>query len=274
MIEFPNAKINIGLNVISKRPDGFHNIETLMVPIDLTDILDLSRNNRNHQDKIEITTTGIKVDGPITNNLIYKAYQLIDADFDLPPVFVHLHKSIPMGAGLGGGSSDGAFMIKTLNHYFDLELSITKMEEYAGKLGSDCPFFIKNKPALAQDRGTDLSLREFCLDGFTIVLVVPPVHVNTGHAYSLIKPAKPLNRLDDFYNLQPELWRDNLLNDFEGPVFNEHPLLAEIKEKMYQNGAVYASMSGSGSSIYGLFRQQPDLRKFQFKDFFVWISSK
>jgi 4-diphosphocytidyl-2-C-methyl-D-erythritol kinase len=274
MIEFPNAKINIGLNVLSKRVDGFHNIETLMVPIDLTDILDLSRNNRNYKDKIEITTTGIKIEDKIENNLIYKAFQLIDADFDLPPVTVHLHKAIPMGAGLGGGSADGAYMIRVLNHYFDLELSVNKMEEYASKLGSDCPFFIKNKPAFATGRGTELSVCEFNFQGYILVLIVPPVHVNTASAYGLIKPAKPVHSIKEFYNLFPEQWKNTVVNDFEIPVFNQHPVIAEIKEKLYKNGASYTSMSGSGSSVYGLFREMPDLKKLKSNDYFLWVSTK
>jgi 4-diphosphocytidyl-2-C-methyl-D-erythritol kinase len=274
MIEFPNAKINLGLNVISKRIDGFHNIETLMVPIELTDILDLSRGSIRQQNKVEITTTGLVVDGNTSDNLIVKAYDLVDADFDLPPVTVHLHKAIPMGAGLGGGSSDGAFMIKILNHYFDLELSTEQMEQYASKLGSDCPFFIRNKPAFAYGRGTDLKHVNFNLDGLYIVLIVPPVHVSTKLAYSLIKPIKPAQSIEDFFQLQPEHWRGNLVNDFEQPVFEKFPRLLQIKDMLYNQGATYVSMSGSGSSVFGIFRQQPDLRLIKAEDCFIWATNK
>lgn len=270
MIVRPNAKINIGLNIVEKRADGFHNLESLMVPFGLTDELKLTENKRHGAKKFELVIDGLPVDGSLDTNLVSRAYHLINADYNLPPVRVVLKKQIPMGAGLGGGSADGAFTITALNKMFDLKLNVEAMQRYAAMLGSDCALFVQNKPAFATSRGEILKPVNINLKGYSILIVKPYVHVNTAQAYKLLTPHRPEISITDLLDKKPEEWRGKMVNDFEEPIFKMHPILNDIKTTMYSAGAAYASMSGSGSAIYGLFAGKPDVGKFRFENCFFW----
>lgn len=265
MIDFPNAKINIGLNVLAKRPDGFHDLETVFYPIKLADILEI-----NIAKEFSFTQTGLLIEGSPNQNLVVKAYNILAKEFELDPVNIHLHKIIPFGAGLGGGSSDAAFTIKMLNSMFNLGLSIPEMEAYAAKLGSDCPFFIANKPIFAEGRGEIFSKTSVDLAGFHLVLVNPEIHVSTAEAYAGIIPNIPELRLTDITNYSISDWQSVLKNDFELAVFQNHPEIKSIKDKLIQMGAVYASMSGSGSTVFGIFNKNPMGISAAFKQYFVW----
>ena len=265
MIAFPNAKINIGLNITEKRPDGFHNIESIFYTINLTDILEI-----NPSENLIYKNTGLIIEnGDLHHNLCFKAFQLLQKDFAIPPVQIHLHKIIPSGAGLGGGSSDASFMLKLLNQVFELNLNICQLEYYAEQIGSDCPFFISNQPAYVTEKGNNIKPLSLNLRGYFIVLVHPGIHVNTGQAYSKIKPAKPENSLKELISQPVENWKNLIKNDFEPVIFKEFDEIRKIKEKLYDSGAIYASMSGSGSSVYGIFNKKTDLQK-EFPDYFVW----
>ncbi|MBO7495889.1 MAG: 4-(cytidine 5'-diphospho)-2-C-methyl-D-erythritol kinase [Salinivirgaceae bacterium] len=270
MIVRPNAKINIGLNIVEKRPDGFHNLESLMVPFGLTDELKLTENKRIGAKKFELVIDGLPVDGSLDTNLVSRAYHLINADYSLPPVRAVLKKQIPMGAGLGGGSADCAFTITALNKLFDLKLSVDAMQRYASMLGSDCALFVQNKPAFATSRGEILKPVNVNLSGYSIVIVKPNVHVNTAQAYKLLTPHRPETPITELIDKKPEEWRGKMVNDFEAPIFEMHPILNDIKTALYNAGAAYASMSGSGSAIYGLFKQMPDDECFKFDGCFIW----
>jgi 4-diphosphocytidyl-2-C-methyl-D-erythritol kinase len=268
MLVFPNAKINIGLNVTEKRSDGFHNIETIFYPIGLSDILEI-----NISDTVQFANTGLVVENKnLKSNLCYKAYQLLQNDFDLEPICIHLHKITPYGAGLGGGSSDATFTLKALNTLFELNLSNQELVSYAEKIGSDCPFFIVNKPVYAEGKGEILSEIDLSLRGYYLVIIHPGIHVDTARAYSRIKPKKPVTSIRELINQPLNKWKELIQNDFEESVFKEHIKLKEIKEKLYDLGAVYASMSGSGSAIYGIFDHIPDLSN-HFNKHFVWTES-
>lgn len=265
MLVFPNAKINIGLNVTEKRSDEFHNIETVFYPISLSDILEI-----NTSDTIQFANTGLVVEHKkLESNLCYKAYQLLQNDFDLNPINIHLHKIIPFGAGLGGGSSDATFTLKILNSVYDLNIDDQELTKYAEKIGSDCPFFIVNKPAYALGKGDILNETDFSLKGYYLVLIHPGVYVNTARAYSRINPTKPEVSIKELLEQPLDKWKQLIKNDFEQSVFQEHPKLKDIKEKLYDLGALYASMSGSGSTIYGIFNHRPDLQH-HFDKYFVW----
>jgi 4-diphosphocytidyl-2-C-methyl-D-erythritol kinase len=252
MIVFPNAKINIGLNVVSKRADGYHNIETIFYPVKLADALEFAES-----DKTELSISGIVIDGNSDNNLIFKAYRLLKNDFRLPELKFHLHKVIPFGAGLGGGSSDAAFMLKALNSFFNLNIPSEKLKIYAAKIGADCPFFINNKPTFATGIGDQLTSVNIDLSEYEILIVKPPVSISTPDAYKNIVPSKPNFDLQKIINLPVENWKDNIVNDFEKYVFQTLPEVKVLKEKLYDMGAVFASMSGSGSAVYGIFRHLP-----------------
>ena len=258
MILFPNAKINIGLNIVSKRDDGNHNIETIMYPVNITDILTINK-SKNLNKKIDFTSTGIVIDTNTENNLIVKAYNLLDKHYDLPPLKIHLHKSIPFGAGLGGGSADCAFTIKGINQICNLQLSIDEMEKFASKLGSDTAFFIKNTPATATGRGEILTPFDIDLFGYKIIIVIPPISVSTKQAYSLVKPKIPKFNLNKSVKKEPILWKSTVFNDFEESVFFQYPEIKQVKKTLYKSGAIYASLSGSGSSVFGIFDKLPDL---------------
>jgi 4-diphosphocytidyl-2-C-methyl-D-erythritol kinase len=253
MVSFPNCKINIGLNIVEKRQDGFHNLETIFYPLPLNDIIEALPAN-DSKDQINFTQSGKNIDGDTSNNLCIKAYELLKKDYPrLPPIQLHLHKNIPMGAGLGGGSADGAFTLQLLNTKFSLGISQLKLAEYSLTLGSDCPFFILNKACFASGRGEQLQLVNLSLADYRFALVHPGIHISTAFAFKQIVPTKPHLSLDKLI-LQPiETWKDSIVNDFEAPVFKLHPVLKTIKDNLYSQGAVYASMSGSGSAIYGIF---------------------
>lgn len=255
MISFPPCKINLGLNVVLKRQDGYHEIETCFYPVSWTDILEIIPSNT-----LEFKQSGISIDGKAEDNLCVKAYQLLRADFDLPPVKIHLHKVIPMGAGLGGGSSDGAHTLRLLNTIFNLGITTALLKEYASRLGSDCAFFIEDKPMLGTGRGEILEDAKVDLKGKFIMIVKPNVHISTAEAYSSIRPTFNQNRIKDVAEMDISTWKSLLRNDFEKSVFEKHPLISDIKERLYQEGATYASMSGSGSAVYGIFEKPVELK--------------
>lgn len=249
MVAFPNCKINLGLNIISKRADGYHDIESVFYPLPLHDAIEVIKSGKE-----EFTTSGLIVNGGIEENLCVRAYRLLQNHFPhLPPVKMHLHKKIPMGAGLGGGSANASFMLKLLNEKFHLQLPVEKLLDYSLQLGSDCPFFIVNKPALATGRGEFLQTIPLDLSAYTFLLVQPPIHINTKWAFSQLGTPVDKKSVKDIIRQPIGTWKNELVNDFEGPVCAHHPELQSIKEKLYDAGAVYASMSGSGSCFYGIF---------------------
>ncbi len=257
MIFFPNAKLNLGLRILRKREDGYHDLETIFYPIAIKDALEILPSN-----ELSITITGLSVNGDIEDNLCIKAYRLLKRDREhLPNVSIHLHKTIPMGAGLGGGSADAAFTLKLLNEKFELGLSTEELINFALELGSDCPFFVINEPCIAKGRGEDLQKIELDLSGYTFVLVNPEIHINTGWAFSSIqiKPLKETFNLDEIVQKPIEQWKNFLRNDFEETVAAAHPIITEIKHILYDKGAVYASMTGSGSTVFGIFTHPVEL---------------
>lgn len=271
MVSFPNCKINLGLYITGKRSDGFHDLETIFYPIDLTDALEIVSNKDARDGSLDFSVSGIEFQGNTADNICIKAYALIKKNYPhLPPVKMYLHKAVPVGAGLGGGSADGAFALKLLNTKFGLGLSVSQMVDYALQLGSDSPFFIINKPVIAAGRGELMREIDIDLSGYKMVLVNPGVHINTGWAFGQLKAYSKSNQLDAITAKPVEQWKDILHNDFEAPVFHHYPWFAGIKSQLYQLGALYASMSGSGSSFYGIFEKadQPDLSRFS-ADFFV-----
>jgi 4-diphosphocytidyl-2-C-methyl-D-erythritol kinase len=256
MITYPNAKINLGLNIVEKRPDGYHNLETIFYPINLQDALEVTE-LENEEGEYKLKVSGVPIEGDAENNLVVKAYRLLKKDFpDMSPINIHMFKHIPTGAGLGGGSADAAFMIKLLNEKFNLKLSIEKMEEYAAILGADCAFFIQNKPVFASGIGNIFENITLSLKGYYIVLVKPDIFVSTKDAFSHITPMHPNQSLKEIVRMPVETWRATMKNDFEESVFQKYPEIAAIKDKLYDMGAIYASMSGSGSSVFGIFREQ------------------
>ncbi|MFA6946943.1 MAG: 4-(cytidine 5'-diphospho)-2-C-methyl-D-erythritol kinase [Pedobacter sp.] len=248
MILFPNAKINIGLNIISKRPDGYHNLETILYPLAIRDALEVVE-----ADELLFSSSGLNIPGKPEENLCLKAYRLLTQDFKLPAVHIHLHKHIPIGAGLGGGSADAAFFIKLMNEKFSLGMGNPQMEDYASKIGSDCAFFIQNKPVYAIEKGDQLSPAELDLCNYFIVLVMPEVQVSTAEAYRGVKVSQVSEPLTDLIKLPLSEWKSQIKNDFEPSVFSKFPIISEIRTALYDAGALYASMSGSGSSVYGIF---------------------
>lgn len=253
MILFPNCKINLGLHILRKREDGYHDLETVFYPLPLKDALEVVRHPAPLTD-IEYSGSGLTVHGDLANNICIKAYHLLKKDFpELPAIKLHLHKTIPMGAGLGGGSADGAFTLILLNKKFNLGISEAELIRYALQLGSDCPFFIRNKPSFATGRGEVLEDCPIDLSAYKFAVINPGIHVNTGWAFSRIKPSDQKPSLKEIVQLPPLQWKDGLTNDFELPVSQHHPEIAAIKEALYAQGAVYASMTGSGSTVFGLF---------------------
>ena len=254
MIVYPNAKINIGLNVVEKRPDGYHNLETVFYPIGLQDILEIQELDTDVPDcGYRLKLTGSLLDGSPEDNLVVRAFELLKHDYDLPPVSIGLYKHIPTGAGLGGGSADAAFTVKTLNDRFKLGLTTQQMEDYCAQLGADCPFFIQNKPVFATGIGNVFHPIELNLKYKQLVLVKPDVFVSTKDAYAKVNVRHPEKQLPELLSQPIETWKDTVVNDFEASVFSKYPEIAAIKDKLYDMGAVYASMSGSGSSVFGIF---------------------
>ncbi len=252
MITFPNAKINLGLNITEKRPDGYHNLETIFYPIPVEDALEIHVLNEGNE-KYRLHQAGLEIAGEVDSNLVVKAYKLLEEQYNLPPVDIHLFKHIPSGAGLGGGSADAAFMLKLLNDKFNLGLSNEVLEEYAVRLGADCAFFIQNAPTYAKGIGNIFSPVSLSLKHYQLWLVKPDIFVSTRDAFSQIKPHHPEKSLKEIIQMPVTEWRKYMKNDFEESVFPQFPAIGEIKEEMYRHGAIYASMSGSGSSVYGLF---------------------
>lgn len=257
MIVSPNAKINLGLHVIEKRDDGYHNIETVFYPIGWHDVLEVIP-ALDEASGITLTLSGLPVPGDVDDNLLVKAYKLLAADYPLPGVQVHLRKQVPMGAGLGGGSSDAAFFLRALNELFELGLAWGELHHYARQLGADCSFFIANRPVLAEQKGDVYESIALSLAGTHVVVAYPGIHVSTPEAYRLLTPKAPAQNLEEVLLHQPRSqWRTSLVNDFESVVFAQHPRIAALKGAMYAAGAFYAGMSGSGSAVFGLFDEQP-----------------
>lgn len=276
MITFPCAKINLGLNIVSKRPDGYHNLETVFYPIPLTDALEIKYMDEKFpsESPCDLKITGNDIDCNEEDNLVIKAYQLLAADFQLPRVHAHLVKRIPTQAGLGGGSSDAAYMIRLLDERFRLNIGIPEMERYAAKLGADCAFFITADPSYAEGIGDVLMPADVPgagLGGYYLAVVKPSVAVSTRDAYAAIVPKTPAKCCRDIVRQPIETWKDELVNDFEAPIFAMHPELAAIKQSLYDAGAVYAAMSGSGSALFGIFREQPTGLEKEFEGLFCQV---
>lgn len=264
MVSFPNAKINIGLSVTEKRADGFHNLESCFYPVDWCDVLEILP-----AEKLSFKSTGIPIPGNPETNLCLKAYHLIKQDFNIPPVMIHLHKVIPIGAGLGGGSADCAFTIKTLKDLFELHLTTEQMENYARKLGSDCAFFIQNSPKYCVGKGDEFSEISLDLSGKYIALVNPNIHISTAEAYAGVKPNKTKVDLRNVLQSPINQWVNTVKNDFENPLLPKYPVISTIKEQLYDFGAAYASMTGSGSTVFGIFEEEIDLKE-AFAEYSVW----
>lgn len=249
MILFPNCKINLGLHILRKREDGFHDLETVFYPLPLRDALEVVTT-----EEMIFSQSGIEIPGDAADNLCARAYQLLKTDFpQLPAVHIHLHKQIPTGAGLGGGSADGAFTLKLLNTKYNLDIPDQRLEQYAAQLGSDCPFFIRNTACLAGGRGEIMEPLELDLSGYSFLVVHPGIHVHTGWAFSQLTPGQPNVPLREINWQDVPSWKETLTNDFEKVVFTAYPAIGGIKEKMYKTGAVYAAMSGSGSAVVGIY---------------------
>jgi len=266
MIVFPPAKINLGLNVLHKRKDGYHELESVMVKTSLTDILEVLPS-----ENFEFTQTGLTIPGENKDNLCIKAFQLLKEEFDIPNTYIHLRKIIPMGAGLGGGSADGAFVLTALNELYDLKITQKKLEEIASKLGSDCPFFISSKPQLAKGRGEVLSEINLNLKGYYVKLLNIGIHIGTKEAYDGINFSTKPNNLSELIQIPISTWKEFIKNDFETSIFITYPILSDIKNSFYKEEALYAAMSGSGSTIFGIYKNKPTSSLSKFPDAFEYI---
>lgn len=256
MVSFPNAKINLGLNIVRRRPDGYHDLETVFYPIGWRDVLEVTPHaDGDRQDEdVRLTLTGIVPEGAPSDNLCVKAWRILRREVPgLPPVAMHLHKTIPTGAGLGGGSSDGVAALRMLSEMYELPLTTERLESLALELGSDCPFFVRNRPCFAQGRGERMQELSLDLGGYSLMVVHPGIHVSTARAFAGVQPKVPELSIPEILREPVENWRGRLLNDFEASVFAAYPAIAGIRDALYAQGAVYASMSGSGSSVYGIF---------------------
>ncbi len=259
MVLFPNCKINLGLNIIRKREDGYHDLETALYPLPLKDAVEVIKpSSLNNQSSVQLSCSGLNVEGKNEENLCIKAWDLLKKHYPhLPSVQMHLHKMIPLGAGLGGGSSDGAFILKLVNQKFQLNLTQEQLINYALQLGSDCPFFIINKPCLATGRGEILNLINLDLSNYVFAIINPGIHINTQWAYSKIKPVQPSTSLRDIIQQPVSSWKNKLMNQFEFAIAAEYPVIQDVKNELYKKGASYASMTGSGSTVYGIFERFP-----------------
>lgn len=264
MIIFPNAKINLGLNIVRKRQDGYHDIETLFYPIPIKDALELTA-----AEETSFTQSGIPVDAPPEKNLVMKALAKLKEKYPIPELRIGLLKAIPFGAGLGGGSADAAFMLRLVNDFCQLHISDDELEETASSLGADCAFFIRNKPVFASGIGNIFEPVELSLEGWHLCLVKPDIAVSTAEAYAMVTPSAPVVSLKEIVRRPIETWRESMVNDFEASVFPKYPAIEAIKQRLYDKGAVYASMSGSGSSVFGIFKAETRLKQ-DFPDCFVW----
>lgn len=264
MLVFPNSKINLGLRITKKRTDGFHNLQSCFYPVGWGDMLEIIP-----ADTFIFSSSGIPIPGDPDKNLCVRAYDLLKADYDLPPVRMHLHKIVPIGAGLGGGSADAAFTLKLLNERFALELPVAQLENYARQLGSDCAFFIQNRPLYCLEKGDVFNEIDADLSGYHILLVYPNLAISTAEAYAGVRPNQPETSLYDQLQAPVNTWRTMVHNDFENSLFPAYPVLAQIKQQLYEAGAVYASMSGSGSTVYGIFDAHV-VSPNQFQNYSVW----
>jgi 4-diphosphocytidyl-2-C-methyl-D-erythritol kinase len=262
MLCFPNAKINLGLHVIAKREDGYHNIETCFYPVPLRDALEIVPAS-----EFSFTQTGITLNSLPSDNLVMKALHLYRKQYDIPPLSIYLKKAIPSGAGLGGGSADAAFMLKLLNAYTARDVRQEELEQMAVEIGADCPFFIHNKPTIASGIGNIFDFIELSLQGYTLCIIKPNLSVSTKDAYASVKPVKPSVSLRKILQRPVKEWKDTLKNDFEPGIFQKYPVIADIKAFLYAHDAVYAAMSGSGSAVFGLFEKDVNLT---FPDCFIW----
>ncbi len=263
---FPNAKINLGLNILRKRPDGYHDLETIFYPIQLCDELEISESN-----KTELVMEVNEIEGDIESNLVIKAYRLLENEYQLPSVQIKLKKVIPTGAGLGGGSSDASFTLIGLNQLFNLNISKEELTKYASKLGADCAFFIYNQPMLGEGIGDQLKPVPLNIKDYYLALVKPNCFVSTADAYSNVKPEIPEISVSDCTKQSLPNWKKILKNDFENSIFPKFPEIEKVKATMYEQGAVYASMSGSGASVFGIFNEKPSQLSAQFSSEFLWI---
>lgn len=270
MLEFPNAKINIGLSIIRRREDGFHDLESLFYPVGMSDILEfISEPTSSDPAGYRFKNSGILLTDPVEKNLCIQAYRLVKKQYAIPSLQIHLHKVIPPGSGLGGGSSNGAFMIRMLSKAFGLGMSEEKMEEMAAELGSDCPFFIRNQPAFATGRGENLLPVEPFLSGYHLVVVHPGIPIKTSEAYSRVTPSGMGTGLFDAIRLPIHEWKYTIRNDFEEQILLDHPEIGKLKELLYRSGALYSSLSGSGSAVYGIFDKAVSLNRIP-SEYFTW----
>lgn len=265
MVSFPNAKINLGLDITEKRTDGFHNIESCFYPVNWSDALEIIPST-----ELQFSSSGLAIPGDNNSNLCLKAYNALKKDFNLPPVHIHLLKNIPIGAGMGGGSSDAAFTLILLNNSYKLGLSNAQMEDYIRPLGSDCAFFINNKPVIAFEKGDQFKQTSLTLKNYWISIVYPSLHISTKEAYSGVIPQKPENDIATIIQSDISNWKQLLKNDFETSLFPKYPVLKNIKETLYNEGAIYASMTGSGSAIYGIFSTEKSMKSFFNKEYNLW----
>lgn len=266
MITFPNCKINLGLYVTGRRNDGFHNLESVFIPVSCSDALEVIESPDGF---VKFDVSGADITSSTEDNICMKAYRLLQNEFELPAIHAHLLKQIPMGAGLGGGSSDGSSMLKLLDELFNLQIGNDRLKSLAVSLGSDCPFFIDNKPAFVSGRGEMMELIEVGLNDCYIAIVHPNIHVGTAEAYSMISPSPAGFDLRSINAISRKDWKDYIHNDFEKPISLNFPIITEIKNELYRSGAFFASMSGSGSAVYGLFECQPDLNQ-KFGSLYCW----
>ena len=262
MVVFPNAKINLGLDIVSKRNDGYHNISSCFYPIPYSDILEIVPSK-----ELQFNSTGIPIPGDTEDNLCLKAFHLIRQDYSIPNVNIHLHKIVPIGAGLGGGSADASFTLKCLDELFELNIDSEQLESYAGKIGSDCPFFIKNNPIIAEGTGNVFTSTSMTLKGKYLVLFYPEIHIGTSEAYEGVVPSPPDEKINFILEGDISSWQDRLKNDFENSIFPSYPQIKILKESLIEAGALYASMTGSGSAVYGIFDKKPTLST---KTHLVW----
>lgn len=272
MITFPNAKINLGLDIVEKRPDGYHNLETIFYPIPLCDILEITTTTSTDSPAYSFTMHNAVFDGSDDDNLVIKAYKALAADHKLPKVEISLYKHIPTGAGLGGGSADAAFALKMLNDIAGLGLTSEQLRGYASRIGADCAFFIDNTPAYATGIGDILTPTPCSISGYYLVLVKPEIHISTKDAYALVTPQKPQEALTEIAQRPVNEWKGAMKNDFEKSIFAKHQAMEKIKEQLYSLGAIYASMSGSGSSFFGIFKDEQDVERMKtlFPGMFCW----
>ncbi|HZK07374.1 MAG TPA: 4-(cytidine 5'-diphospho)-2-C-methyl-D-erythritol kinase [Bacteroidales bacterium] len=268
MIVFPHAKINLGLYVTERRADGYHNIQSLLLPVPLHDVLELIPSPNGGT---RFTHSGLFIGGSPDQNLVMRAWRLLQQHHTLPPVHIHLHKVIPSGAGLGGGSSDAAFLIRLANKEFQLDLTVSSMQQYASTLGMDCPFFIRSHPALATERGDHLTETDFDLIGKTILIVKPGCHISTRQAYAAITPAPPPLPINEAIRQPISQWMQTIHNDFEPMAISQCPEISNIKTRLLNAGANYAAMTGSGSAVFAIFTEPPlQLTERNFPKAFFW----